>query len=102
MAAIEAVLFDTVKKVVFSAITKRVNYETERFLTKRKIESRVEDSIAKIIERLIPFFENESITEQKRILLVGTINYELSELMRNPQEFFAGSLDGQKIFECHK
>jgi hypothetical protein len=41
-----AVLFESVKSIVFSAISERVRYDTEKFLTRRRIENRVEDSIA--------------------------------------------------------
>jgi len=93
------VLFELVKKIVFQAIATRVNYHVEPFFTKRKIESRLENSIAQVIEQLLPFFENERIAESKRGLLLEICRIELSALLENPQEFFASSLDGQKIFD---
>ncbi|MBU1936868.1 NACHT domain-containing protein [bacterium] len=94
-----AALFELLKKIVFTAISKRVNYKIEKFLTKRKIESRLEDSIAHVVEGLLPFFESEHISEKKRDVLLNTCDMELSKLLSEPKEFFVASLDGQKIFD---
>ena len=45
-----ALLFEGVKKVVFAAISKRLVLTGENFLTRRKVESRIDDSIAQVIE----------------------------------------------------
>ena len=96
---IGAILFDQVQKIVISAVAKKVSYEGERFLTKRKIESRLADSIARVVESLLPFFENERVSDAQRELLVNTCTEELSKLVAEPGEFFAASLNGQKVFE---
>ncbi|HJT27871.1 MAG TPA: NACHT domain-containing protein [Pyrinomonadaceae bacterium] len=94
-----ALLFEGVKKVVFAAISKRVVLTGENFLTRRKVESRIDDSIAQVIEQLLPFFENERLSDQKRQVLISNCTYELSEIVEDPQELFAASLDGQKVFD---
>ncbi len=94
-----ALLFEGVKKVVFAAISKRVVLTGENFLTRRKVESRIDDSIAQVIEKLLPFFENERLSEQKRLVLISNCTHELSEIVEDPQELFAASLDGQKVFD---
>ncbi|WP_374088262.1 NACHT domain-containing NTPase [Methylomicrobium lacus] len=96
---ISAILFELVKKLVFEAISKRVNVTVEPFLTKRKIESRIDDSIAQVVEQLVPFFDSERIAEYKRGILIATCESELADLLTKPQEFFAASLDGQKLFD---
>jgi hypothetical protein len=96
---IGALLFAAVKKTVFAAISKRVIYAGESFLTKRKIEGRVDDSIAQVVEQLIPFFESEHITKHQQELLIITCSDELSDILREPEEVFAASLDGQRIFD---
>jgi len=92
-------LFELVKKLVFAAISKKVEITAEPFLTKRKIESRVDDSIAQVVEQLVPFFDNERIPENKRRTLIKTCETELANLLTTPQEFFAASMDGQKLFD---
>jgi hypothetical protein len=94
-----ALLFEGVKKVVFAAISKRVVLKGENFLTKRKVESRVNDSIAQVVEQLLPFFENERLSDHKRKVLISNCTHELSEIVQDPQELFAASLDGQKVFD---
>ena len=61
-----ALLFEGVKKVVFAAISKRVVLTGENFLTKRKVEGRIDDSIAQVVEQLLPFFESERLSDHKR------------------------------------
>src|SRR6185369_11155576 len=94
-----ALLFEGVKKVVFAAISKRLVLTGENFLTRRKVEGRIDDSIAQVIEQLLPFFENERLSDQKRQVLISNCTYELSEIVEDPQELFAASLDGQKVFD---
>lgn len=96
---ISAVLFELVKKLVFEAISKKVQTATEPFLTRRKIESRVDDSIAQVVEQLVPFFDSERVAENKRRTLIATCESELTHLLTTPQEFFAASMDGQKLFD---
>jgi hypothetical protein len=94
-----ALLFELAKKIVFDAISKRVNYAGESFLTKRRIKSRLDDSIAQVVEQLVPFLDNEHISENQRGIIIATCEEELSPLLKKPQEFFAASLDGQKVFD---
>jgi len=94
-----ALLFEGVKKVVFAAISKRVVLTGENFLTRRRVEGRIDDSIAQVVEKLLPFFENERLSDHKRQVLISNCTYELSEIVQDPQELFAASLDGQKVFD---
>jgi len=94
-----ALLFEGVKKVVFAAISKRVVLTGENFLTKRKVESRIDDSIAQVVEKLLPFFESERLSDHKRQVLISNCMHELSEIVQDPKELFAASLDGQKVFD---
>lgn len=96
---ISAILFELVKKLVFEAISKKVQTATEPFLTRRKIESRVDDSIAQVVEQLVPFFDSQRVPENKRRTLIATCESELTNLLATPQEFFAASMDGQKLFD---
>ena len=94
-----ALLFEGIKKIVFTAISKRVVIAGENFLTRRRIESRIDDSIAQVVEQLVPFFENEHLSDQKRQVLISNCTHELTEILKDPKEIFAASLDGQKVFD---
>ncbi|OAI06077.1 hypothetical protein A1353_10360 [Methylomonas methanica] len=96
---ISAILFELVKKLVFEAISKKVQVSIEPFLTRRKIESRIDDSIAQVVEQLVPFFESERVSENHRKILITTCESELTLILKTPQDFFAASLDGQKLFD---
>lgn len=95
-----ALLFEAVKEIVFNAISKRVLLSGEKFLTQRKIRSRIEDSVAQVVEHLMPFFEGEHLSsDHKRQVLISNCTHELEEILADPKEIFAASLDGQKVFD---
>lgn len=96
---IGALLFEGVRKIVFAGISKRVVLAGEAFLTRRRIESRVDDSIAQVVEQLLPFFESEHLSDHQRQVLISNCTHELSEIIEDPREIFAASLDGQKVFD---
>ncbi len=96
---IGALLFEGVKKVVFTAISKRVVLAGETYLTQKKIERRIDDSIGQVVEQLMPFFENERLSDHKRQVLISNCTHELAEILEEPREVFAASLDGQKMFD---
>jgi predicted NACHT family NTPase len=69
------------------------------FFKRRKIESRIKDAIADVVEPLLPFLENERIPEDKQRRLIETCSDELRPLTQEPDKLFKGSLNGQKIFD---
>ncbi|MCA6597796.1 MAG: NACHT domain-containing protein [Pseudanabaena sp. M046S1SP1A06QC] len=73
--------------------------KSQPYFQRRKIERRVEDATAEIVEPLLPFLKNEGISEDKQRRLIETCVDELSPLAKNPELLFQGSLNGQKIFE---
>ncbi|MBD2318704.1 NACHT domain-containing protein [Phormidium tenue] len=73
--------------------------KSQPYFQRRKIERRVEDATAEIVEPLLPFLKNEGISEDKQRRLIQTCVDELSPLAKNPELLFQGSLNGQKIFE---
>jgi hypothetical protein len=73
--------------------------KSQDYFQRRKIERRVEDATAEIVEPLLPFLRNEGVTEDKQRRLLETCVKELRPLTKNPELLFQGSLNGQKIFE---
>lgn len=88
-----------IAKLVTSAIQKGVEYTALPFFQRRKIERRIEDATAEVVEPLLPFLSQEGIPDDKQRRLIQTCVDELWPLTENPELLFQGSLDGQKIFE---
>jgi NACHT domain len=66
---------------------------------RRKIQRKIEDAIDEVVKPLLPFLENEHISEDKQRRLIETCAEEIRPLMTEPEKLFRGSLDGQKIFD---
>jgi len=94
-----ASLYEFARAVVGHAVARKVSYTTESFFVRRKIDSRLDDSVAKVTEQLLPLFKSEHLTEQRQKLLIDVCRDELSAVVQDPKELFAASLDGQKLFD---
>jgi NACHT domain-containing protein len=81
------------------AIESGISYAAVPYFTRRKIERRIEDATAEVVEPLLPFLAQEGISEAKQRRLLETCVAELEPLTNNPEMLFKGSLNGQKIFE---
>ncbi|MEK6674456.1 MAG: NACHT domain-containing protein, partial [Planctomycetota bacterium] len=92
-------LFELGKYIVKKASADYLLDGVKVFLKKRKIENTIDNSIAQIVEQLVPFFQNERISESQSELVIQTCRDELSELITDPREIFASSMDGQKVFD---
>jgi hypothetical protein len=90
---------DLIINLLAGVIQEGVSYKALPFFERRKIERRIEDAIAEVVEPLLPFLAQEKIPEDKQRRLIQTCVDELRPLTRNPERLFQGSLDGQKIFE---
>lgn len=66
---------------------------------RRKIQRKIEDAIDEVVKPLLPFLENEHISEDKQRRLIETCAEEIRPLMIEPDKLFKGSLNGQKIFD---
>lgn len=69
------------------------------FFRKRRVERRIEDATAEVVEPLIPFLQQEGVGERKQKLLFDVIVRELKPISMDSELLFAGSLNGQKVFE---
>lgn len=98
-AEIAAFIFEKARSVVFDAVKKQVSYETEDFFTKLKIQNELEKSVARVVEPLVPFLNNEKVSEVQQRLLVEVCTSELHQLIEHPSRLFEASLDGAKVFE---
>jgi predicted NACHT family NTPase len=90
---------DLIINLLAGVIQEGVSYKALPFFERRKIERRIEDAIAEVVEPLLPFLAQEKIPEDKQRRLIETCVDELRPLTQNPERLFQGSLDGQKIFE---
>lgn len=91
--------FGVIKNLLMLVIRETVQYDVQKFFEQRRIERRIEDSIADAVEPLIPFLSNENISEDKQRRLIQTCADELKPFTKSPERLFHGSLNGQKIFE---
>ncbi len=88
-----------IMKLLTSAIQGGVKYATLPYFERRRIERRIEDATAAVVEPLLPFLAREGIPEEKQLRLIETCVDELRPLTKKPALLFEGSLNGQKIFE---
>jgi hypothetical protein len=91
--------FDLVSQLILGIIQDGLKSSTLPFFERRRIERRVEDTTAEVVQGLIPFLEQEKISSDKQQRLVETCVNELKPFAESPAELFKGSLDGQKIFD---
>lgn len=99
MAGIEEFALGVVASLVASAVSSSSGFAALPFFKQRKIENRVENATAEVIEPLLPFLANEGLNEDQQQLLFRTCTDELRPFTVNSQPLFSGSLDGQKIFD---
>lgn len=92
-------VFDHIFQLIIGVIDDKLKSSTLSYLEQRKIRRRVEDATAEVVESLVPFLQQEKISQDKQERLIETCVRELKPFTENPAELFKGSLDGQKIFE---
>ncbi|MCT7953338.1 hypothetical protein NG798_26415 [Ancylothrix sp. C2] len=88
-----------ITNLLSSVISEGTNYSALPFFQRRKIERRIEDATAEVVEPLLPFLAHEGISEDKQHRLIETCVEELRPLTKKPEQLFQGSLNGQKIFD---
>lgn len=92
-------VFDLVSQLILGIVQDSLKSSTLSFFERRKIERRVEDATAEVVEGIVPFLEQEKVSQDKQQRLIETCINELKPFADNPTELFKGSLDGQKIFD---
>lgn len=96
---LEKLVFGLVEKLLLAAVGKRITFTLESFLTQRRITNHIESSIASVVSALVPLLENEHVSQGRIELLIATLDRELTDLISQPQDLFAGSMSGEKIFD---
>ena len=91
--------FSLILELISGVLEKGVEYGALSFFQRRRIERRVEDATAEVVEPLLPFLSQEGIPEDKQYRLIQACVDELRPLTEAPAPLFEGSLNGQKIFE---
>ncbi|MHB0966873.1 MAG: NACHT domain-containing protein [Bellilinea sp.] len=92
-------VFDYIFQLIIGVIDEKLESSGLSYLEQRKIKRRVEDATAEVVESIVPFLQQEKVSQEKLDRLIGTCISELKPYTENPMELFKGSLDGQKIFE---
>ncbi|WP_434417721.1 NACHT domain-containing protein [Nannocystis pusilla] len=91
-------VFDTVKKLVTSAVSSTVLGQVTDFFKRRRIENAVERAVLAVVEPLTAFLENEKITPRQREILVRAAEQELHPFVHEPSRLFSGSLNGDTMY----
>lgn len=91
--------FAVVTKLIANLISAGTKHASLPFFERRKIDRRVEEATAEVVEPLVHFLSQEGLTEAQQHLLVETCVNELQPITSDPRPLFEGSLDGQKIFD---
>jgi hypothetical protein len=99
MMGIDDFLLGIVGNLIVSSISPSIEQGVMSAFQRRKIERRVDEAVCEVVEPIIPFLEQENLTQAQQRLLIEACRIDLQELAENPQYLFQGSLDGQKIFD---
>ncbi|MCI5160802.1 MAG: NACHT domain-containing protein, partial [Candidatus Electrothrix sp. AX5] len=99
MAGIEEFALGVVASLVASALSSSPGFTALSYLKRKKIENRVENATAEVVEPLLPFLANEGLSNFQQELLFRTCTKELDHFTIDSSSLFSGSLDGQKIFD---
>jgi hypothetical protein len=91
--------YDLIMGLIVNAAYDSIKVSVGDFFQRRKIEKRIEDSVASVVEPLLPFLSNEGISLINQEQLLRICVAELKPVVENPQMMFDSSLNGQKIFE---
>ncbi|MBK9266374.1 MAG: NACHT domain-containing protein [Polyangiaceae bacterium] len=97
-AADEAIM-GWVFELVLEAVKARVEYTSESYFVRLRINNQIQNAVAQVVEPLLPFFQHEGLDERRQQLLVETCVREMRELLQEPAKLFQASLDGAKLFQ---
>ena len=90
---------DLIINLLADVIYTGVDTKALPYFQRRKIERRIEDATAEVVEPLLPFLTQENIPEDKQHRLIETCVDELRPFTKKPEPLFRGALNGQKIFD---
>lgn len=90
-------IFSVVINLISSAIYDRI--DSLEFFQRRRVKSRIESTVAEVVEPLLPFLENECVPQNQQLRLIEICARELSPLIQDKKALFQASLNGQKVFD---
>ena len=64
-----------------------------------KLKNKLSESVAETLAAIQPFLDSENISSQKQHFLLEQCLLELKPLLKKPDEFLRGSLDGQTLYQ---
>lgn len=99
MMGVDDFLIGIVGNLVAAPISGVIDNSGKNICQRKTIEGRVYAAINEVLIPIIPFLEQEKITEQQQRLLIEACERDLKKLAENPAYLFQGSLNGQKIFD---
>lgn len=97
--AAEEAIMTWVLELVLETVKARVEYTSESYFLRLRINNQITNAVAQVIEPLLPFLKKEGLDEEKQRLLVDTCILEMRELLKEPARLFEGSLNGAKLFQ---
>jgi hypothetical protein len=68
-------------------------------IEKLKLENKLRESIAETLYAIQPYLDSEGISTGKQEFLLMQCLLELKPLLKKPEEFLRGSLDGQTLYQ---
>ncbi|MES2466239.1 MAG: NACHT domain-containing protein [Verrucomicrobiota bacterium] len=93
---------DKVSGVVTSLGNKILGDKVKGIFLQRKMKRLVEDAVDRIVEQTDEYLRAEKADDSKKEILITCLCDKLQPLANEPQKFFAGDLDGKKLFDqCH-
>ena len=99
MIEISKLAYESFSFLLKEIIKANIDFSSLDFFHMKRIESKIENAMASVIEPLVIFLNNEKISIEKQELLINTFSSELKQLLDNSKILMEGSLDGQKIFQ---
>ncbi len=92
---------NSISKVAVSLGTRALGEKLKDEKTKRRMGRLVEDAVDRIIEQMDEYLRAEKLSDTQKELLITILCEQLQPLADDPQRFFAGDLDGARIFDQH-
>lgn len=91
-----------ITKLVISVASRSLGRTIDDVKIERRMARMVEDAVDRIVGQSEQYLHAEKVTEARKEVLIAVICAKLQPLADDPQRFFAGDLDGARIFkQCH-
>ncbi|WP_291329776.1 NACHT domain-containing NTPase [Desulfovibrio sp. UCD-KL4C] len=85
--------------LVANAISSTEQFKKLSFFDKEKINAHVKKTVIGTVEPMIPFLDDEKISNEDQKILIDVSSKELEPFAKDSKKLFENSLDGQKLFD---